>query len=56
MTSSSVARTVSIACIILSTALAHAQYRTSIQGVVTDPTGAVVAGVKLTLTTPATGE
>jgi len=56
MTSSSVARTVSMACILLSAALAHAQYRTSIQGVVTDPTGAVVAGAKLTLTTPATGQ
>ena len=38
------------------TTLAHAQYRTSIQGVVTDPTGAVVPGATLTLTNPATGE
>lgn len=36
--------------------MAHAQYRTSIQGVVTDPTGAVISGAKLTLTNPATGE
>jgi hypothetical protein len=36
--------------------LAQAQYRTSIQGVVSDSTGAVVAGAKLTLTNPATGE
>jgi hypothetical protein len=36
--------------------LSQAQYRTSIQGVVTDPTGAVIAGAKLTLTNPATGE
>jgi Carboxypeptidase regulatory-like domain len=36
--------------------LVHAQYRTSIQGVVTDPTGAVVSGAQLTLTNPATGE
>jgi hypothetical protein len=35
---------------------AQAQYRTSIQGVVTDPTGAVVSGATLTLTNPATGE
>jgi hypothetical protein len=45
-----------IACIILSAAVAQAQYRTSIQGVVTDPTGAVVSGATLTLTNPATGE
>jgi hypothetical protein len=44
------------ACIILSTVMAHAQYRTSIQGVVTDATGAVVSGANLTLTNPATGE
>lgn len=37
-------------------ALVQAQYRTSIQGVVTDSTGAVVPGAKLTLTNPATGE
>src|SRR5277367_6018555 len=36
--------------------LVQAQYRTSIQGVVTDATGAVVPGAKLTLTNPATGE
>src|SRR5580692_11722208 len=54
---SSALRTVSVvACLILSAAMAHAQYRTSIQGVVTDPTGAVVAGAHLTLTNPATGE
>ena len=29
--------------------LAHAQFRTSVQGVVTDPTGAVIPGVTLTL-------
>jgi hypothetical protein len=55
---SSAPRTVSIiACIILlSAVMAQAQYRTSIQGVVTDPTGAVVPGANLTLTNPATGE
>jgi hypothetical protein len=43
-------------CTLLFTSLAHAQYRTSIQGVVTDPTGAVVPGATLTLTNPATGQ
>ena len=38
------------------TSSALAQYRTSIQGVVTDPTGAVIPGATLTLTNPATGE
>jgi hypothetical protein len=38
------------------TTLVRAQYRTSIQGVVTDPTGAVVPGATLTLTDPATGQ
>jgi hypothetical protein len=37
------------------TTLAQAQYRTSIQGVVSDATGAVVPGATLTLTNPATG-
>jgi hypothetical protein len=45
-----------IVSIVASTALLQAQYRTSIQGVVTDPTGAVVSGATLTLTNPATGE
>lgn len=36
--------------------MAHAQYRTSIQGAVTDTTGAVISGANLTLTNPATGE
>ncbi len=54
---SSALRTVSVvACLIFSAAMAHAQYRTSIQGVVTDPTGAVVPGAHLTLITPATGQ
>jgi hypothetical protein len=35
---------------------ARAQYRTSIQGVVTDPSGGVVAGATLTLTNTLTGE
>ena len=43
-------------CTLLFTSLAHAQFRTSIQGVVTDPTGAVVPGATLTLTNPATGQ
>src|ERR1700733_1431884 len=44
------------ACIIFSAALAEAQYRPSIQGTVTDTTGAVIPGANLTLTNPATGE
>src|ERR1700733_988360 len=36
--------------------MAQAQYRTSIQGVGTDPSGAVVPGANLTLINPATGE
>jgi hypothetical protein len=36
------------------TTLAHAQYRASIQGVVTDPQGAVVAGATVSLTDKAT--
>lgn len=35
---------------------ARAQYRTSIQGVVTDPSGATISGVDLTLTNLGTGE
>jgi hypothetical protein len=34
--------------------LLHAQYRGAIQGVVTDPSGALIPGAKLTLTNPAT--
>jgi Carboxypeptidase regulatory-like domain len=45
-----------IVSIVASTTLVQAQYRTSIQGVVTDATGAVVQGATLTLTNPATGE
>jgi len=45
-----------VICIILFAGFAQAQYRTSIQGVVTDPTGAVIPGATLTLTNPATGE
>jgi hypothetical protein len=40
----------------VATPLAHAQYRASIQGVVTDSTGAVVPGAKLTLTDIGTNE
>jgi hypothetical protein len=54
---SSALRTLSILfCLVLSAVMAHAQYRTSIQGVVSDATGAVIPGAKLTLTNPATGE
>ena len=44
----------SLVCLLAAPALA--QYRTSIQGVVTDATGAVIPGATLTLTNPATGE
>ena len=43
-------------CILFFAVMAHAQYRTSIQGVVTDTTGAVISGANLTLTNPQTGE
>src|SRR5580704_9221510 len=55
-TSSALRRVSMFACILLSAAMAHAQYRTSIQGAVTDTTGSVIAGANLTLTNPATGE
>ncbi|HLZ42935.1 MAG TPA: TonB-dependent receptor [Candidatus Sulfotelmatobacter sp.] len=45
-----------LACLVFSAVMAHAQYRTSIQGVVTDTTGAVIPGATLTLTNPATGQ
>ena len=45
-----------IVSIVASTVLVQAQYRTSIQGVVTDATGAVIPGANLTLTNPATNE
>ena len=47
---SSALRTVSMfACIILSAAVAHAQYRASLRGTVTDSEGAVVPGATVTL-------
>jgi hypothetical protein len=45
-----------IVSIVALTALTQAQYRTSIQGVVTDSTSAVIPGATLTLTNPATNE
>ena len=39
-----------LACGVLFAATVHAQYRASIQGVVTDPDGAVISGVTVTLT------
>lgn len=39
-----------VVCIIFTTVLAHAQYRASIQGVITDPQGAAVPGATVTLT------
>jgi hypothetical protein len=47
---------VTLLAITLLAGAAQAQYRTSIQGVVTDATGAVVSGANLTLVNPATGE
>src|SRR5205807_6855034 len=38
-----------VVCAVLSTAVAHAQYRASIQGVVTDQQGAVVSDASVTL-------
>jgi hypothetical protein len=45
-----------VVCLAALASRAQAQYRTSIQGVVTDPSGAVVSGATLTLTNPATNE
>jgi len=54
---SSALRTVSMfACILLSAAMAHAQYRASIQGTVTDPQGAVVSGATVTLANQETNQ
>jgi|HubBroStandDraft_6_1064221.scaffolds.fasta_scaffold01328_2 hypothetical protein len=46
-----------VACAFLSlTEVARAQYRTSIQGIVTDPSGAVVSGATVTLTNNETNQ
>ncbi len=45
-----------LTCVLVLCPLAQAQYRTSIQGVVTDASGAVVPGATLTLINPATNE
>ena len=42
--------------LMFSASFAHAQFRTSVQGVVTDPTGAVIPGATLTLKNNATNE
>ena len=44
------------ACVAFLSAAAHAQYRGSIQGVVTDPQGAVVSGATVTLTNQDTNQ
>jgi hypothetical protein len=49
-------QTAALVLLIFFAASAQAQYRTSIQGTVTDPTGAVVPGATLTLTNQATNE
>jgi hypothetical protein len=43
-----------VACACLATTVAHAQFRASIQGTVTDKTGAVIPGATVTLTDTAT--
>src|SRR5437667_11526770 len=48
--------TLLLACGVLFAATVHAQYRASIQGVVTDPDGAVVSGVTVTLTNLGTNQ
>jgi len=45
----SVRLTMFSACLVFMSAVAHAQYRASIQGVVTDPQAAVVSGATVTL-------
>ena len=42
--------------LVLAALPAHAQYRTSIQGTVTDPQGAAIPGARLTLVDPSTNE
>ena len=42
--------------VVLLTVAAPAQYRASIQGVITDPQGAVISGAKVTLTNTETGK
>jgi hypothetical protein len=45
-----------LACLAVVLCSAHAQYRASIQGVVTDPQGQVVSGASVTLTNHETGQ
>ena len=45
-----------LACVLVLSPMAQAQYRTSIQGVVKDASGAVIPGATLTLTNPATND
>lgn len=52
----SMLRTILLGALCLMALAAHAQYRASIQGVVSDPTGAVVAGANVTLTDTATNQ
>jgi hypothetical protein len=55
-TSSALHRVSMPACTVPSVGIAHAQYRPSIQGVVTDATGAVIRGANFIQTNLATGE
>src|SRR5215813_1647217 len=45
-----------VACVLFVATAAHAQYRASIQGLVTDPQGEAIVGATVTLTNEETGQ